>query len=170
MRKKQTQKWQYCKGKESTFAMIHSDLVLSEPFMKLSSSAKRFYYECRINASRSVARKSLALHLREDMEREGMDYDVISLEITRKMEEGYFVMPAEHLAKFGYSRQQGYNMMLELQKSGFVEKVECNKHRQKENVYKFSTNFKEPEKLRKYVEQLEKSMEANRKTRKKKNS
>lgn len=167
MKKKQVPKWQYFNGKESTFALIHSDLVLSEPFKKLSSSAKRFYYDCRINASRSIARKSLAKHLREDMEANGMESDVISMEIDRKLNEGYFVMPADHLKLFGYSRQQGYNMMLELQRGGFVEKVECNKHRKKENVYKFSTNFKEPEKLKKYVEWLEKTIEENKKRRKK---
>lgn len=160
MKKKRILNWQIDKGTENGFAMLYADLRISEQFNKLSGAAQRFYTDCRINASRTAARKSLAAHVAEDMQ--GEDHAVIQMTITNMLNDGCFVMPAKHLEIFGYTRQQGYNYMLELQKAGFVEVVERNKHRRKENIYQFSTNFKNPEKLKRYIELLE-----NRKNRRK---
>ena len=161
--KNQIQEWQVNKLNESKFAMMYADLRLCDQFKGLSGAARKFYTDCRINACRSVARKSLAAHITEDMQ--GEDTAVIQNTITGMLED-CFVMPAKHLAEFGYTRQQGYNYMLELQKAGFVEVVERNKHRRKENIYKFSTNFKNPDQLKRYVEQLEKQI-ADRKAKRK---
>lgn len=166
MKKKQIPSYQIDNGKENGFAMIYADLRLCPQFNELSGAAQRFYYDCRINASRSVARKSLAEHVTEDMQ--GEESTVIQMTINNMLND-CFVMPAKHLDTFGYTRQQGYNYMLELQKAGFVEVVERNKHRRKENIYKFSTNFKNPEKLKKYVAQLEKQI-ADRKAKRNKDT
>lgn len=160
MKKKRILNWQIDKGTENGFAMLYADLRMSEQFKGLSGAAQRFYTDCRINASRQAARKSLAAHVREDMQ--GEDHTVIEMTIKNMLDTGCFVMPAKHLELFGYTRQQGYNYMLELQKAGFVEVVERNKHRRKENIYQFSTNFKNPDKLKRYIELLE-----NRKIRRK---
>lgn len=167
MKKKRTLNglhWKIDKGTEKTFAMLYADLRLSDQFKGLSGAAQRFYTDCRINASRTAARKSLAAHISEDMQ--GEDHTEIQKAINKMFDDGCFVMPAKHLELFGYTRQQGYNYMLELQKAGFVEEVEQNKHRRKENVYKFSTNFKNPDQLKAYVKKLEEKITRNKAKRK----
>lgn len=137
--------------------MIHVDLMLSPQFQALPKSTQLFYLACRVNSASGKARKSLALHIREDMENEaGVTDKDIQLAVSNAYDNGYFVMPALHLAKYGYTRQQGWNHMNVLQRSGFIEVVEPNAHRWKENVYMFSTNFKNPSRLETYIESMEK--------------
>lgn len=134
-------KWTYKDNPYSKFTMIHADLVLSPEFQALDHSSQYFYYCCRINAVTEEGWGALEKHTRESNIRMGQD-ESIDLRYRGDYKNGFFVMPASHMEKYGYSRQQGSKLMKKLVDAGFVEVVERNKHQQKMNVYRFSTKFK----------------------------
>lgn len=114
-----------------TYGTIFSSMLYSKQFQALSIGAKMMYVYCRNQAQEKKAKASLILHGNE----EGYVYPLGI----------YFVFPAKHMERYGQKRSNGCKYLKELIDAGFIEKVECNKHRKKENVYMFSSKWKERE-------------------------
>lgn len=128
-----------CISAFSNFAILPVDLLKSEQFRELSEHARYLYIICMANAKDGTARKSLERHITEDNRRSGKEiYEGMAEYMTGE----YFVLPAKQAASYGIDRKRSWYYMNQLIQAGFVEIVEANKHRQKENVYKFSTKWK----------------------------
>ena len=148
--KQKAPEWAVNKDSRSKFDMLYIDLIQSDKFLSLDRSAQMFYIICRVNYHDPKALACLSKIIREDYESpllgdeyEGvLDEEIIRTEIATKYADGYFVMPAKHMEKYGYCRQQGGDLMKKLIAAGFIEKVQCNKNRRKVNIYKFSTRWK----------------------------
>lgn len=136
--------WKYNSNPYSKFTMLYEDLFLSPEFQALDHATQHFYICCRINAITDNGWGALVKHTKERNAR----MDLSKMQSTQEMNErmdndnGYFVMPAAHMKRFGYTRQHGYKLMKKLIDAGFVEEVENNKSQLKMNCYKFSSKFK----------------------------
>lgn len=128
----------------SKWARLYVDILKSSAFQALSKPAQMFYFVCLANMHDDKARASLKNHIMETHESIEAAGRLYNLDIDKYLDSknGYFIMPAKHLKQYGYTRGNGWKLMNELIDAGFVEKVEANKHRKKENVYRFSTAWK----------------------------
>ena len=63
-------------------------------------------------------------------------------EAGEKYKNGAFTFPAKHIESFGFKRQNAATLFRQLEEAGFIDILEKNGHRHKENVYAFSTRWK----------------------------
>ena len=115
-------------GGQDTFSMSYHSLITSEQFQRMKPAVKLMYYYCRNQATSREGRACLYKHAEEE---------------GKKYKNDSFVFPAAHMEKYGMQRQNGNKYLKELERNGFIEKVENNKHRRKVNVYRFSPSWKE---------------------------
>ncbi len=116
------------KGQHENFGTVYESLVKSKQFQSLSMPAKLIYVYCRINANTSNGRACLYNHGKEE---------------ETSYTPNHFVFPAGQQAEYGLKRTNTHRYLKELVNAGFIELCEQNKHRQKVNVYKFSSKWKE---------------------------
>lgn len=115
-------------GENSRYGTIGVRMMQSPQFRRLSMGAQRMYVYCRCQAQSKEGTKCLYKHCEE----EGTTYSHYT----------HFVFPAKHMALYGVDRGNGTRWLKELEAQGFIKKVESNKHRQKVNVYAFSTKWR----------------------------
>lgn len=113
---------------DRAFTRIYPGLITSEAYKRLSLGARQFYVLCRVQACSKEGRQVLFNHGSEF----GIQYDL----------ERDFVFPASHLERFGVRRQNSWKYFKELERAGFIELKEKNKHMKKVNVYTFSSKWK----------------------------
>lgn len=144
--------WAYYKDKHSCYDVLYIDMFLSPEFQALKRTEQLFYFVCRVQSRDKECRRCLVKHFYNDATNPFIDADlrgdeerkyIIQNDISHKLKDGYFVFPAKHLAKYGYSRSQGFKLLTALADKGFIEKVEKNQTRHKVNVYKFSDKWKQ---------------------------
>lgn len=105
------------------FGTLFDSMCQSEAYKNLTLGEKQMYSMCRVQSKSPHGRSCLYKHGEEY----GRTYDV----------DKYFVFPAEHMARYGIDRSNGGKWLKQLEEKGFIERVECNKHIQKVNVYVF---------------------------------
>ena len=115
--------------KTDYFGTIFDSMCRSKDYKDLSLGAKHFYTLCRVQARSKAGRACLYAHSKEF----NNTYDA----------ERYFVFPAKHQEAYGVLRQNGNRYLQELERAGFIEKVEQNNHIKKVNVYRFSRKWQE---------------------------
>lgn len=109
------------------FGTIFDSMCQHESYKKLSLAEKHMYTLCRVQAQSRHGRTCLYKH--------GEVY-------ARKYDaDKYFVFPAEHMRMYGMDRSNGGKLLKGLEEKGFIERIECNKHIQKVNVYAFSNEW-----------------------------
>lgn len=109
------------------FGTLFDSMCQSEAYKSLTLGEKQMYTMCRVQAKSPHGRKCLYKHGEEY----GRKYDA----------DKYFVFPAEHMAKYNIDRSNGGKWLKQLEEKGFIERVECNKHIQKVNVFAFSNKW-----------------------------
>ena len=62
-----------------------------------------------------------------------------------------FVFPASHLKEYGIDRSNAVKWFHELEDNGFITVLEKNKNRRKMNVYSFSSGWRGPVRMVKFV-------------------
>lgn len=144
VRKTQAPAWAIEDNPYSKWARLYVDILKAPAFQSLSTPAQFFYFVCLANMHDDTARASLKRHIAETHETVEAAGHLYNLDIDQYLDSrnGYFIMPAKHIEQYGLTRQYGYKLLQELITAGFVEKVEPNKHRKKENVYRFSAAWK----------------------------
>lgn len=110
-----------------TFGTLYDSMLKAESFQNLPIGAKFFYVCCRVQAQSKAGKQCLYKHAEEN---------------ERKYNENYFVFPAEHLRLYGIDRSNARRMFDQLEKAGFVKKIESNQHQKKVNVYAFVDDWK----------------------------
>ncbi|MBR6172760.1 MAG: hypothetical protein IKQ49_06270 [Eubacterium sp.] len=114
----------------TNFAMVRDGLLQSAAFQALTVGERYFYIVCLVQARTQKCGKCLYNHAREDGKEEPYS-------------EWSFVFPAAHMRAYGYDSGNGSRYLQMLTEKGFIERVENNKHRQRVNVYRFTTKWKE---------------------------
>lgn len=113
-----------------SFAMIYEGMVTHERFKKLNPSAKILCLYCQIQRKSREGRANLYKFNRQN----GTNYN---------HEQGYFTMPTKRIKEFGLDvstcRKRSFKELIE---NGFIEVIENNRLRHKENIYKLSTKWK----------------------------
>lgn len=109
------------------YAPVYDGLMKSEAFKRLTCGAKQFYVACLVQS-----------HSKQGTQ----NFYRFQEESGKKYRNGAFTFPAKHLASFGYKRQNATMLFRQLEEAGFIDILEKNGHRHKENVYAFSTRWK----------------------------
>ena len=109
------------------YAPGYDGLMKSEAFKRLTCGARDFYVVCLVQAN-SMQGKQNFYRFQE--------------ESGKKYRNGAFTFPAKHIESFGYKRQNAARLFRQLEEAGFIDILEKNGHRHKENVYAFSTRWK----------------------------
>ena len=148
-------KYAYDDNPKSKFVMLYCDMAKSEQMRALTPRLKSFYYDCRIQSGEDKARANLAKHIEERFDNPYANDNTWSDEIKAEsakvklqedikqaFKDGKFTFPTNRLKEYGYNRCQASRLFEGLIATGFVEKVEDNSRRQKENLYKFSAEWK----------------------------
>lgn len=110
------------------YGTIFDSMCRSGAYQRLSVGARQFYTICRVQARSKAGRACLYAHGNEF----GNTYNP----------DTYFVFPAKHQEAYGYDRRNGNHYLQELEKAGFIKKIESNNHIKKVNVYKFIDEWK----------------------------
>lgn len=117
-------------SKSDNFATIYDGTYTHERFKKLNQSAKLLYTYCQLQRWSKKGRD----HLYKFNRQNGTNYD---------HEKGYFTMSVKRIKEFnldpGTCHKRAFKELIE---NGFIEVVENNRLRHKENIYKFSTRWK----------------------------
>ncbi len=109
--------------KDIYYGRLYEGMMKHGSFKKLSIGTRMFYVLCRVQAQSEEGRRCLYAHGKDECRKYNPDVE--------------FVFPAKHLEEYGIRRQNATNYFRELEKAGFIMKVEQNNHRQKVNVYRF---------------------------------
>lgn len=109
------------------YAPVYDGLMKSEAFKRLTCGARNFYVACLVQ-SNSKQGKQHFYRFQEASE--------------KKYKNGAFTFPAKHIESFGFKRQNAATLFRQLEEAGFIDILEKNGHRHKENVYAFSTRWK----------------------------
>lgn len=115
-------------GNNDYFGTIFDGMCRSKAYQSLSIGAKQFYTLCRVQAKSTHGRRCLYNH---------------GEEFNDTYSENDFVFPAKHLELYGVHRANAFKYFRELEKAGFIDKKEKNKHMWKVNVYSFSKRWKQ---------------------------
>ena len=112
------------------YAPIYEGLMTHERFIKLNQSAKLLYIACQIQRRSKKGRD----HLNKFNRQNGTNYN---------HEQGYFTMTVKRIKEFGLDVGTCHRRAFkELEENGFIEVIENNRLRHKENIYKLSTKWK----------------------------
>lgn len=117
-------------SQRENYAPIYEGLMTHKSFIKLNQSAKLLCIACQIQRKSKKGRDHLSKFNRQN----GKNYD---------HEKGYFTMPAKRLKEFGLDVGTCHKRAFkELEENGFIEVIENNRLRHKENIYKLSAKWK----------------------------
>lgn len=114
-------------GLSDAFGTVFESMAKSDAYINLPLGAKHFYTLCRVQSKTKQCRQCLYNHAEEN----GREYN-----------ENYFVFPASHLEQYGIDKGQATRMFAQLEKAGFIKKIESNSHQKKVNVYEFDDKWK----------------------------
>lgn len=114
-------------NENDNYAPVYDGLMKSEAFKRLTCGARDFYVACLVQANSKQGKQHFFKFQNETGE---------------KYKNGAFTFPAKHLEEYGIKRQNAARLFRQLEEAGFIEILEKNGHRHKENVYAFSTRWK----------------------------
>lgn len=116
--------------KRDNYTPIYEGAYTHERFKKLNQSARNLYTCCQLQRWSKKGRD----HLYKFNRQNGKNYS---------HEQGYFTMPAKRIKEFGLDVGTCHRRAFkELEENGFIEVIENNRLRHKENIYKLSTKWK----------------------------
>lgn len=132
-------------NRKSSYAPLPADLLQSEQYQELSGPAKNLFLAMLVHSRTIENCECLYNAIRECDAYMGLqtpNMDIMSA--IYKSDYRFFVFPAKHARKYGFSSALAWKYRQELESKGFINCLVKRKHAQRVSIYCFSSHWQNP--------------------------